>query len=110
MVACNDKRRNSPEEGGNCESLNASLKVWPSCNTPTVKECTPRHPYDPDYSKEDDQREYIAISPVNAGSTYTGRAVALFTVNAASVGRAGTRFQTKVMVQGPMTYTVRVEY
>ena len=36
-----------------------------------------------EYNKEDDQREYIAISPVNAGSTYTGRAVALFTVNAA---------------------------
>ena len=63
-----------------------------------------------EYNKENGQREYIAISPVYAGSTYTGRAVALFTVNAASVGRAGTRFQTKVMVQGPMTYTVRVEY
>lgn len=55
-----------------------------------------------EYNKEDDQREYIAISPVNAGSTYTGRAVALFKVNAASVGRAGTRFQTKVMVQNCM--------
>ena len=64
----NDKTRISPEEGGNCECLSGSLTVWPSCNTPTFKGCTPRHPHDPEYSKEDDPREYIAISAVNAGS------------------------------------------
>ena len=98
----NGKARFSPEEGGNCESLSASLKVWPSMNTPTFKGCTPRHPHDPEYRKEDDQREYIAISSVNAGSTYTGGDVALFTVNGASVGRLSTRSYVKVKIKSFM--------
>jgi len=83
---------------GRMEFLNSNITVWPSVETPTLKGSVPLHPYDPAYQKENDPREYIALSNEDVGDAYIGSPVALFTLAAASMGRPGSRSYKVVQV------------
>ena len=80
------------------EHLSGSLVVSPTVDTPTFKGHIPLHPLDPKYEKSTDQREYVLITARSVGDTYTGGDTALFTLNEASVGRAGSRSYKRAKV------------